>query len=228
MRYAHLLLDFDRTLNDSDRVYEKNLQGFLGLSGETVLKHWEAVHREVIAKHPPKQHENLDLHYEIILERIAHAGRGAVTIELRKRIRAAQEECWYATELFPEALPFLNRLADAGYVLHLATGDYAKLKARKVEEQAGRRFFTNTYDEETLGVGKGKRVYFDRIVQRLGMAPEHLLILGDSIPNDVASGLEAGLGAIWLRRKEEKVRDGLQPNLVVKTLTEALPYFEAA
>lgn len=225
MKYAHVLLDFDRTLNNSDYVYEKNLSGFLGLSGETVLKQWEAVHREVLAKHAPQRHEDLDLHYELILERIAQTGRNSVRDELRKRIRAAQVECWYATELFPEAIPFLRQLKDAGYVLHIATGDYAKLKAAGIERQAGRTLFTNSYDEETLGVGKGKRSYFDRIVRRLGMAPEHLLVLGDSISNDVAPALQAGLQAIWLRRKEEKARDGVTPHLVVKTLIESLPHF---
>ena len=33
----HVLVDFDRTLNDSDAVYEKNMNGFLGLSGHEVL-----------------------------------------------------------------------------------------------------------------------------------------------------------------------------------------------
>ena len=225
VRYAHVLVDFDRTLNNSDYVYEKNLSGFLGLSGETVLKHWEAVHREVLAKHPPPRHEDLELHYQIILDRIAQAGRDPVKTDLRRRIRAAQEECWYATELFPEAIPFLRDLKDAGYILHLATGDYAKMKAASIERQAGRRLFTNTYDEETLGAGKGKRVYFDRIARRVGMSPGRMAVVGDSIPNDIAPGLEAGMAAIWIRRKEEKARNGLQPTLVAKTLAETLPHF---
>ena len=48
--------------------------------------------------------------------------------ELKRRVKAAQEECWYATALFGETFPFLNRLKDEGFTLHVATGDYAQLK----------------------------------------------------------------------------------------------------
>ena len=64
MRYTHVLLDFDRTLNDSDLVYEKNLNGFLGLTGQQVLQRWEQVHREILAKEPKERHEDMEFHYK--------------------------------------------------------------------------------------------------------------------------------------------------------------------
>ena len=223
-RFAHILLDFDRTLNDSDGVFERNLAGFLGLSGREILHGWDAVHREILAKEPGERHEELDLHYQRILERIAGGDRESLRGELRARVQAAQQECWYATALFPEALPFLHRLAESGATLHLATGDYAQTKAAAIERLAGRPFFQRTFDADTLGVGKGKRDYYDRALESLAIAPGDGVVIGDSMQNDIAPALEIGLATVWVRRKEEKAKDGVAPQFTVANLMDALPH----
>ena len=224
MRYTHVLLDFDRTLNDSDLVYRKNLDGFLGLTGDEVLPRWEEIHREVLSKEPKERHDDLDFHLKVLVERLATGGVEAAKDELKSRIKAAQRECWYATELFDEAIPFLNRLREAGYVLHMATGDYARLKSVHVQRQGGRYYFEGMYDELVLGVGKGTPAYFTRIVERLGAPAETVVVVGDNLKNDIASGNEAGIATVWVRRKNEKNKNGVKPGLTVTSLTEALPH----
>lgn len=202
----HLLIDFDRTLNDSDSVYQKNLNGFLGLTGEEVLRNWEAIHRDILSKEPREKHEDLELHYKEFLDRFRAEDPVETKAALRRRIRAAQQECWDATALFDDAIPFLNQVKDAGYTLHIATGDYAQQKAEAVELQAQRSLFTRAFDESVLGVGKGKRDYFDRALALLGTSPSEVLVFGDSIPNDIGPALEAGIAAVWVRRQNEKPR----------------------
>ncbi len=223
-RYKHVLLDFDRTLNDSDYVYEKNLEGFLGLTGREVLQLWESVHRIVLAKHP-KRHADLDLHYKMMTEELNRTTKAEVTAELRRRIRAAQEECWYATALFEETFGYLDAMAGAGYTLHLATGDYAKTKVEHIESRAGRSYFKATFDEETLGVGKGKRDYFDRALERLCVRPESAVVVGDSLTNDIQPGRDAGMDTIWIRRKGEVNKRGVVPTRTFATLTASLAHF---
>lgn len=223
-RYEHVLLDFDRTLNDSDYVYEKNLDGFLGLTGQQVLEQWESVHRLVLSKHP-KRHDDLDLHYKMLVEELNRTNKAAFMAELKQRIRSAQQECWYATALFKETLTYLSTMSNAGYDLHIATGDYANTKAQRIEALAQRPYFKQTFDEETLGVGKGNRNYFDRILERLQVSPQHVAVVGDSLTNDVKPGRDAGLDAIWIRRKEEANRKGIVPTRTFATLTESLIHF---
>jgi FMN phosphatase YigB (HAD superfamily) len=222
---AHVLVDFDRTLNDSDLVYERNLDGFLGLHGQQVLLHWQGIHRYIVNNEPFERHEDLDLHFKYFIEEVARTDAVTIQQELKRRIRAAQEECWYATALFSEAIPFLTRLKGAGYVLHIATGDYAKTKAEHIERQAGCRFFAGTFDEETLGIGKGKRDYFDRILDRLEAHARDVVVVGDSIKNDIGPGGQSGLFTIWMRRKGESFEEGVHPDAIVASLTEALGPF---
>ncbi len=228
LRYKHVLLDFDRTLNDSDLVYRKNLDGFLGLAGDDVLPRWEEIHREVLINEPKERHDDLDFHLKVLVERLDTVGVEAAKDELKSRIKAAQQECWYATELFDEAIPFLNQLQESGYVLHMATGDYARLKSIHVQRQAGRYYFEGMYDELVLGVGKGTSAYFQRIVERLGVSAKSVVIVGDSLKNDILSGIEAGIATVWVRRKNEKNQDGVKPGLTVTSLTQALPHFNGA
>ena len=218
----HLLIDFDRTLNDSDAVYEKNLNGFLGLTGEEVLRHWEAIHRDILAKEPKERHEDLDLHYKMLLEKWRLADPVEIKAELRRRIRAAQQECWDATALFADALPFLVRMKDAGYLLHIATGDYAQQKAEAIELQAQRSLFTSAFDESVLAVGKGKRDYFDRLLGRLGICGADALVFGDSLRNDIGPAREAGIRAVWVRRKGEKTSDSVGADLTITSLGQGL------
>ncbi|MBF8299513.1 MAG: HAD-superfamily hydrolase, subfamily variant 1, partial [Dehalococcoidia bacterium] len=201
---SQLLLDFDRTLNDSDAVYEKNLDGFLGLTGKEVLRHWEDIHRDILAKEPKERHEDLEHHYKMLLERYRLEDPVEIKEELRRRIKAAQQECWRATAVFEDAIPFLHRMKDAGYTLHLATGDYAQQKAEAIEMQAQCKFFDRAFDESVLGVGKGKRDYFDRVLERLGVPANEALAIGDSLRNDIGPAKEAGIATIWVRRKNER------------------------
>ena len=218
----HVLLDFDRTLNDSDYVYQKNLNGLLGLSGEEVLKHWEAIHREVLSKERKELHEDLDHHHKLMIERWRLEDPEAVRQELKSRIKAAQEECWDATALFEETIPFLNRVKEAGHTLHIATGDYAQQKAEAIERQGERKYFARTFDEGVLGVGKGKRDYFGRALKELGIRPEQALVVGDSLANDIGPARKARIPTIWVRRKNEKTSTAIVPDVTVATLTEAL------
>jgi FMN phosphatase YigB (HAD superfamily) len=218
----HLLIDFDRTLNDSDMVYERNLDGFLGLGGPEVLEHWEAIHREILAKEPRERHEDLEHHYKVLLEKLREGDPAQTKAELRKRIRAAQQECWDATALFEDALPFLLALKAFGHTLHIATGDFGQQKAAAVELQAGRSLFDRAFDESVLGTGKGKRDYFDRALRRLGVPPSDVLVFGDSLSNDIGPAMECGIPAVWVRRKGEKASDRVAPTLTVTSLFDAL------
>lgn len=224
---SHLLVDFDRTLNDSDHVYETNLDGFLSLTGQQVLDHWQAIHREVLSKEPRERHEDVDLHIKLMIDRAQAGDRQALQADLNRRIRRAQQECWNATALFDDAIPFLHRAKDAGFLLHLATGDFAQQKADAIEHQAGRSFFARAFDESVLGLGKGKRDYFDRLLGRLGIAPGNALVIGDSLTADIGPAREAGIATVWLRRRNEKLSDRIIADITLANLVECTAHLRA-
>jgi HAD superfamily hydrolase (TIGR01509 family) len=60
--------------------------------------------------------------------------------------------------------------------------------------------------------------------QRLGVRPARMVHIGDSLRFDVAGAHRAGLGTVWLRRREEEgAVDAIRPDLTLDTLTAAAP-----
>ncbi|HEY1686998.1 MAG TPA: HAD-IA family hydrolase [Tepidisphaeraceae bacterium] len=76
--------------------------------------------------------------------------------------------------------------------------------------------------------GKPNRLFFDHLCQKLGVAPERCILIGDNLESDVAGAMGAGmktilpLTGVTQREDLERLAEGRRPNWVVKDLTELL------
>jgi putative hydrolase of the HAD superfamily len=120
-------------------------------------------------------------------------------------------------------VPFLQGLKAQGYRLYLATGDHGPQKAQQLHRIAGERLLVDAFDPDTLGHQKGTREYVERALALAGASAGHTWAIGDSLRNDVAPALEAGLRALWLNRKsEQRRREDPLPTRTVPDLKQAL------
>ena len=101
---------------------------------------------------------------------------------------------WSDDDWYPDALPCVERLRDAGYRV-CAVGN----TPRFVEEEIGRRLEV-LGSSESWGVAKPDPAFFARLVQALDAAPEKIAYVGDRVDNDVAPALAAGMAAVHIRR----------------------------
>jgi len=101
---------------------------------------------------------------------------------------------WSDDDWYPDALPCVERLRDAGYRV-CAVGN----TPRFVEEEIGRRLEV-LGSSESWGVAKPDPAFFARLVQALVAAPEKIAYVGDRVDNDVAPALAAGLVGVHVRR----------------------------
>jgi len=101
---------------------------------------------------------------------------------------------WSDDDWYPDALPCVERLRDAGYRV-CAVGN----TPRFVEEEIGRRLEV-LGSSESWGVAKPDPAFFARLVQALDAAPEKIAYVGDRVDNDVAPALAAGLVGVHVRR----------------------------
>ncbi|WP_028774119.1 HAD family hydrolase [Shewanella waksmanii] len=58
---------------------------------------------------------------------------------------------------------------------------------------------------QNLGIGKGSRVFFDRILAQLNMAANQVSMVGDNLDNDILPAVEAGLNTYWLNADDHRV-----------------------
>ncbi|WP_394202039.1 HAD family hydrolase [Shewanella waksmanii] len=56
---------------------------------------------------------------------------------------------------------------------------------------------------QNLGIGKGSRVFFDRILAQLNVAADQVAMVGDNLDNDIIPADEAGLNTYWLTTESQ-------------------------
>ncbi|MFO6423618.1 HAD family hydrolase [Motilimonas sp. KMU-193] len=59
------------------------------------------------------------------------------------------------------------------------------------------KFISGYFCRANLGVSKGTPAFFHRIIEQLKVLPESVVMVGDSLQNDVKPAMAAGLKAVW-------------------------------
>jgi HAD superfamily hydrolase (TIGR01549 family) len=104
---------------------------------------------------------------------------------------------WEGADLYTDAVPCLERLRDAGYLVGLA-GNIG----REIEPFVERFELDLDYAaaSHTLGVEKPAPAFFERLVAAAGFPAEEVAYVGDRIDNDVVPAAAAGMFAVHIRR----------------------------
>ncbi|MGE5689449.1 MAG: HAD family hydrolase [Pseudomonadota bacterium] len=101
---------------------------------------------------------------------------------------------WEPEDLYPDALPCLERLRTAGLRV-AAVGN-----TRAAAEATLRPFVEVLGSSQRWGVAKPAAGFFARIVEETGLEPAQIAYVGDRVDNDVEPALSAGMVAVHVRR----------------------------
>lgn len=102
-----------------------------------------------------------------------------------------------AEDLYPDAVPALAALRDAGYGIAVIGNQ----PARRTPELAALGVAADVMVmSDELGVHKPAAAFFTAVVDRLGVDPGDIAYVGDRVDNDVVPSAAAGMRAVWLRR----------------------------
>lgn len=102
-----------------------------------------------------------------------------------------------ARDLYPDAVPALMNLRDAGYRLGIS-GNQPEGAVEQIEALG---LPVDLIASSTAwGVHKPDPAFFARIVQELGLPPAAIAYVGDRLDNDVLPAQRAGMTGIFIRR----------------------------
>lgn len=128
---------------------------------------------------------------------------------------------WPEVELVEGVIDCLDSLSKVA-TCHVATNakDSTAIEIRK----AFARVELSQYIEEifcanSIGHKKPSSEYFEFIQNRLGAPKSKMVIVGDSLENDVYGALKQGFNAIWFNRNESDVPAGIS---AIRALNEIL------
>ena len=116
--------------------------------------------------------------------------------------------------LFPDALPALRELAAAGYVLGLVSNWEAWLP-ELLDLLDVTKLFGSVVVSGVEGVEKPSPAIFELALERLGVAAERAVYVGDSVAHDVEPALAVGMSAVLLDRRGH---DEASPHPTVRSL----------
>jgi FMN phosphatase YigB (HAD superfamily) len=120
-----------------------------------------------------------------------------VPAEARKLGVAGKSDLVSLDDLYPDALPALRQLAEAGYRLAIA-GNQPAPAADVLAGMAIDFEFIGT--SAGWGIEKPAPAFFERIARELSLPPEAIAYVGDRLDNDVRPARAAGMTAVFIRR----------------------------
>jgi len=100
-------------------------------------------------------------------------------------------------DLYPDAVPCIEHLAELGYRVALAGNQPISIEAMLDELALPVEFVASS---ERWGVAKPSPAFFARVVKEAGISAEHIAYVGDRLDNDVLPARQAGMFSVFIRR----------------------------
>jgi HAD superfamily hydrolase (TIGR01549 family) len=124
-------------------------------------------------------------------------------------------------ELWPGALELLVSLRARGCKLGMITNGMAETHRDKIAILRLEDAFDEIFIADEVGMVKPDVRLFRLAAERLGVAPERCAMVGDRYDRDITGAHDAGMFAIWMNVRNERVPVGRRPpDATVKKITE--------
>ena len=109
---------------------------------------------------------------------------------------------WGTTHtLVPGAKEMLERLSVKGYRLFAASNSFGHLQRSRLEHADILHFFEDTYISMDIGYDKPDIRFYQEALQRCGLQPSEVLMIGDSMTTDILGAQAAGMDALFFDRR---------------------------
>ncbi len=194
-----LTLDLDDTLwpiwPTIDKA-ESLLHGWLAEHAPATAQRFDrrglrSIRDEVARENPHWLHDLSAIRSESLRRALLRAGDDPA---LAQTAFAVFFEARQQVVLFDDALAALERLSERFPMMAVTNGN------ADLDRIGLGRFFKGSITARGLGVAKPDCRIFHHACEQLGLAPAHVLHIGDDFELDVTGAVNAGLQAVWLRR----------------------------
>jgi len=144
-----------------------------------------------------------------------------LALEIAQRFHGLREK---TIVLFPETIPCLKELTEAGISLAMITNGDGAGQRRKIERFGLERYFDHIFIEGELGFGKPEPAVYKTAMAALDSTPEETWCVGDNIEWEVAGPQRLGIYAVWVDRSCAGVPadSDIVPDRIIQSLAELL------
>jgi FMN hydrolase / 5-amino-6-(5-phospho-D-ribitylamino)uracil phosphatase len=146
---------------------------------------------EVREELPEMAHDLAFCRREALRRMFASAGEDP---ELVDPVFEVMSEARQRVDLYPDAAPALDRLADRFPLVAVTNGN------ADLERIGASRWFEHVIAAHEIGIAKPDPRIFHLACEHVGVAPAEVLHVGDDLVTDVEGAIGAGLQAAWVHR----------------------------
>lgn len=223
-RYKTILFDADNTLMDFTKSEREALTDTLHLMGitpsEEIIATYSAINDAMWKKLERGEIEKSALRVARFAEFAKHYGW---QLDVEKMAFSYTDFLSQKTYLIDGALELCRQLA-AHCELYIITNGLKFVQERRFAATPLKPLFRDAFISEEMGAEKPHKAYFDEMARRIpDFAPEHALVVGDSLSSDIRGGVNAGIDTCWFNPKGAPAPADLPITYVVKALEEILP-----
>jgi putative hydrolase of the HAD superfamily len=170
-----------------------------------------ALRTEAEAAWPTQHHDLSYMRREMIRLGLLQSGEDTALAEPAFEVFFAARQ---VVTLFDDALPALAQLSARWPLLALSNGN------ADVQRIGIGHFFCGSVSARDVGVGKPDARIFLAAAERLQLAPQHILHVGDDESLDVVGALHAGMQTAWVNRSGKLWSLDRQPHASVADMAE--------
>jgi len=219
VRILAISLDLDDTLwpvEPAIRNAEQRLDAWLRAEHPAVAQRFPVA--EMRKLRDAIERERPDLAHDFTAQRILTIERAFAACGLGDAHVADAFEVYYAArnavECYADTLPALAALSARLPIVSLSNGN------ADLERIGLRHHFRHCVSAREVGYAKPHARIFEATCDKLGVAPRHVLHVGDDPHLDVGGAREAGLRTAWLNRGGAAWSHGPSPDLTIADLNE--------
>ena len=219
MRILAISLDLDDTLwpvEPAIRNAEQRLDAWLRAEHPAVAQRFPVA--EMRKLRDAIERERPDLAHDFTAQRILTIERAFAVCGLGDAHVADAFEVYYAArnavECYADTLPALAALSARLPIVSLSNGN------ADLERIGLRHHFRHCVSAREVGYAKPHARIFEATCDKLGIAPRHVLHVGDDPHLDVGGAREAGPRTAWLNRGGAAWSHGPSPDLTIADLNE--------
>ena len=141
---------------------------------------------------------------------------------------AYEEARWFAD---PDAIRVLRALSDRGLqVGMLSNATHEPLIQRLVDRLGFRRWLDPALSSARTGIRKPDAAAFAPHLEAWALSPTSVVMVGDTLEDDIRGAQQAGMRSVWLRSREDARQEGpavrpdsesrVQPDATINRLGE--------
>lgn len=231
-----ILFDFGHTLMDFGRT-EDALRGAYSVIRDR-LTHWvedrappevdelveriaEEVDRMVERSYVQRRLEEVDI-IELFDEAFTALGYKLPEDLLREVAQLDHDALIKSVRIEPDTMETLQKLRDDGFKLGIVSNvaQLPDLLHRDLESFGIRALVHGVGFSSEIGVRKPRPQIFENVLEQCDVKPADAVFVGDRLVDDVAGAQAIGMRAILTHQYRQEEPDDIQPDAIVKRITE--------